>query len=100
MGTFAGLIYACIMLVDCLFFMVLEWVIPRESLDYVSEDWDARRVELVRGRPAEVLRKPYGLTSFCAMHKSLDHMLLPSSIQRNETVSDIALSTYHHVAAA
>ncbi|KZV84740.1 glycosyltransferase family 4 protein [Exidia glandulosa HHB12029] len=45
LGSFAGLIYACIMLVDCLFFAVLEWLIPRDSLDYVSEEWDAARVQ-------------------------------------------------------
>ncbi|EJD54799.1 glycosyltransferase family 4 protein [Auricularia subglabra TFB-10046 SS5] len=44
LGTFAGLIYCCIMLVDCLFFIVLEWLLPRDSLDYVTHDVDMAKL--------------------------------------------------------
>lgn len=40
LGPFAGPIYTIILLVDCLFFLFLEWWIPRESLHYVHHHWD------------------------------------------------------------
>lgn len=47
LGRFAGLIYTVILIVDCLFFLVLEWTIPREDLDYVRMGWDSARFEEV-----------------------------------------------------
>lgn len=43
LGPFAGLIYTVILIVGCLFFLVLEWAMPRESLDYVQMHWDQER---------------------------------------------------------
>ena len=43
LGPFAGLIYTVILIVGCLFFLVLEWTMPRESLDYVQMHWDQER---------------------------------------------------------
>ena len=43
LGTFAGPIYTIILIVDCLFFMFLEWWMPREDLDYVENEWNQRR---------------------------------------------------------
>ncbi|KAF9450234.1 glycosyltransferase family 4 protein [Macrolepiota fuliginosa MF-IS2] len=40
LGPFAGPIYTIILLVDCVFFLVLEWFYPREDLDYVEHHWD------------------------------------------------------------
>ncbi|THH18290.1 hypothetical protein EW146_g2663 [Bondarzewia mesenterica] len=40
LGPFAGPIFTIILIVDCLFFMFLEWWMPREDLDYVTEHWD------------------------------------------------------------
>jgi len=39
LGPFAGLIYTTILLVQCLFFLFLEWWIPRDSLHFVHHDW-------------------------------------------------------------
>jgi hypothetical protein len=39
--VFVGPIFATILLVECLFFLFLEWWMPREALDYVREDWRA-----------------------------------------------------------
>lgn len=40
LGPFAGPIYTIILIVDCLFFLFLEWYMPREDLDYVRHHWD------------------------------------------------------------
>jgi len=40
LGPIAGPIYTIILLVDCIFFLVLEWFYPREDLDYVEHHWD------------------------------------------------------------
>jgi len=40
LGPFAGIIYTVILLVDCLFFLILEWSMPREDLDFVRMHWD------------------------------------------------------------
>jgi hypothetical protein len=40
LGPFAGPIFATILLVECMFFLFLEWWIPREDLDYVPTGWD------------------------------------------------------------
>lgn len=39
LGPFAGIIYLIILIVECLFFLVLEWAFPREDIHYVKEDW-------------------------------------------------------------
>lgn len=40
LGPCVGPIYTIILLVDCVFFLFLEWWIPRESLHYVHHHWD------------------------------------------------------------
>jgi phosphatidylinositol glycan class A protein len=40
LGPFAGPIYTIILLVDCLFFLFLEWWIPRDTLHYVHFHWN------------------------------------------------------------
>ncbi|KAG9311863.1 glycosyltransferase family 4 protein [Chiua virens] len=39
LGPFAGLVYTAILIVDCLFFLFLEWWMPREDMDFVEEHW-------------------------------------------------------------
>ncbi|KAF8430897.1 glycosyltransferase family 4 protein [Boletus edulis BED1] len=39
LGPFAGLIYTIILVVDCLFFLFLEWWMPRHDMDFVREHW-------------------------------------------------------------
>ncbi|KAG8216346.1 glycosyltransferase family 4 protein [Butyriboletus roseoflavus] len=39
LGPFAGLIYTTILIIDCLFFLFLEWWMPREDMDFVQEHW-------------------------------------------------------------
>ncbi|KAG2003552.1 transferase [Coprinopsis cinerea AmutBmut pab1-1] len=43
LGRFAGPIWTIILIVDCMFFMFLEWWLPREDLDYVEVEWDSDR---------------------------------------------------------
>jgi phosphatidylinositol glycan class A protein len=40
LGRFAGPIYTIILIVDCLFFLFLEWWMPREDMDFVRARWD------------------------------------------------------------
>ncbi|KAJ6491278.1 transferase [Mycena vitilis] len=40
LGLFAGPIYTIILIVDCLFFLLLEWWMPREDMDFVREHWN------------------------------------------------------------
>ncbi|KAJ6495404.1 transferase [Mycena sanguinolenta] len=40
LGLFAGPIYTIILIVDCLFFLLLEWWMPREDMDFVRAHWD------------------------------------------------------------
>ena len=47
LGPFVGPIYTIILIVDCLFFALLEWWMPRENIDYVDVKWDATRFETV-----------------------------------------------------
>lgn len=47
LGPFVGPIYTIILIVDCLFFALLEWWMPREDIDYVDVKWDAARFETV-----------------------------------------------------
>jgi hypothetical protein len=48
LGPFAGPIYVAILAVECLFFLLLEWTMPREDIDYVSVDWEPAAFEEVR----------------------------------------------------
>lgn len=44
LGRFAGPIWTIILVVECIFFLFLEWWIPRDDLDYVQCDtWDDAR---------------------------------------------------------
>ena len=43
LGPFAGPIYTIILIVDCLFFLFLEWWMPREDIDFVRSHWDQKR---------------------------------------------------------
>ena len=36
------------MIVDVLFFTVLEWLIPRDTIHYVDENWSMAKFEEVR----------------------------------------------------
>lgn len=48
LGRFAGLIWTAILIVDCIFFILLEWWIPREDLDFVEDlKWDGQRMREV-----------------------------------------------------
>jgi len=40
LGPFAGLIYTVILIVNCVFFLILEWSIPREDLHFVCMHWN------------------------------------------------------------
>ncbi|KAG5716155.1 Phosphatidylinositol N-acetylglucosaminyltransferase gpi3 subunit [Termitomyces sp. T112] len=40
LGPFAGPIYTIILIVDCIFFLFLEWWMPREDIDYVRVHWN------------------------------------------------------------
>ncbi|KAJ3755963.1 glycosyltransferase family 4 protein [Lentinula raphanica] len=48
LGRYAGPIYTIILLVDCLFFLFLEWWMPREDMDFVTHHWDPQRFASVR----------------------------------------------------
>ncbi|KAH7104826.1 glycosyltransferase family 4 protein [Auriculariales sp. MPI-PUGE-AT-0066] len=54
LGTFAGLIYCCIMIVDCLFFAFLEWLLPRHQIDYVDIDWDTTKAATYVARERKI----------------------------------------------
>ncbi|KIJ29273.1 glycosyltransferase family 4 protein [Sphaerobolus stellatus SS14] len=48
LGPFVGLIYLGMLVVDWVFFMLLEHIIlPRDQLDYVERDWDLKRFRQV-----------------------------------------------------
>jgi len=51
LGPFAGIIYFIILVVECLFFLVLEWAFPREDIHYVKEDWKMVEFSKVRLYP-------------------------------------------------
>lgn len=40
LGPCVGPIYTIILIVSCIFFMVLEWTMPREDIDYVKVNWN------------------------------------------------------------
>jgi len=48
LGPFAGPIYTIILLVDCVFFLVLEWFYPREDLDYVEHHWNDDALAIIK----------------------------------------------------
>ena len=50
LGPFAGPIYTIILIVDCLFFLFLEWWMPREDMDFVTQTWDPQRFRKVSAR--------------------------------------------------
>ncbi|KAI9507190.1 transferase [Russula earlei] len=50
LGPFVGPIYTMILIVDCLFFALLELWMPRENIDQVEVKWDATRFETVTGQ--------------------------------------------------
>jgi phosphatidylinositol glycan class A protein len=51
LGPFAGPIWTIILIVDCIFFLFLEWWMPREDLDYVNAQWDPKAFASVRHQP-------------------------------------------------
>ncbi|KAF8804546.1 UDP-Glycosyltransferase/glycogen phosphorylase [Phlegmacium glaucopus] len=60
LGPFAGPIYTTILLVDCLFFLFLEWWMPREDLHFVHHHWNqAVFAELVENEKL-IKEKPVG----------------------------------------
>ena len=48
LGPVAGIIFAIILTVDCLFFSFLEWWIPEEALDKVKMHWTHEAFQEVR----------------------------------------------------
>lgn len=38
-----GPIYLCMLVVDGVFFLILEYFMPRENIDYVEKEWDLKR---------------------------------------------------------
>lgn len=48
-GPLAGIIYTVILVVSCLFFLVLEWAMPREDIDFVQMHWDQEQFVEVCG---------------------------------------------------
>lgn len=58
LGRFAGIIFAIILLVDCLFFMFLEWYLPADTLDKVEMHWEHENFEEVSTRPECTHPKP------------------------------------------
>ncbi|KAI0659367.1 transferase, partial [Cubamyces menziesii] len=70
LGRFAGLIYAVILMVDCLFFMFLEWYIPEEELDKVEMHWKHEHFEEVRTHSSRCVRAlTKSFTSWLAITK-------------------------------
>jgi hypothetical protein len=43
LGRFAGPIHTIILIVDCLFYLFLEWWMPREDIDFVRSHWEQKR---------------------------------------------------------
>lgn len=61
-GIFAGPIYACILLVDCVFLLFLEWWLPECDLDKVEMHWDRSRFAEVSGRMTGAFRDMFGVS--------------------------------------
>jgi phosphatidylinositol N-acetylglucosaminyltransferase subunit A len=47
LGPFAGPIYTIILIVDCIFFLFLEWWLPRENMQFVTRHWDEEEFQKV-----------------------------------------------------
>ncbi|OBZ77733.1 Phosphatidylinositol N-acetylglucosaminyltransferase gpi3 subunit [Grifola frondosa] len=59
LGRFAGLIFAIILVVDCLFFVFLQWWLPEEDMDHVRMHWDQSRfVEFVQEQDIDRKQAP------------------------------------------
>lgn len=43
LGLFAGPIFTIILVVNCYFYLFLEWWLPREDIDIVEDDWNSER---------------------------------------------------------
>lgn len=71
LGRFAGPIFAIILVVDCLFFMFLEWLMPEHDFDKVQMHWE-------QGRFAEVR-----LGDFAAFHVHLHLRSITYSSPKN-----------------
>jgi len=55
LGPFAGPIWTIILIVDRIFFLFLEWWMPREDLDYVNVQWDpVKFTQLVKKKQKEL----------------------------------------------
>ncbi len=48
LGPFVGPIYLVMLVVDIFFFTLLEWLSPREDIDYVYRDWSCNNFVKVR----------------------------------------------------
>ncbi|EPS96892.1 hypothetical protein FOMPIDRAFT_127023 [Fomitopsis schrenkii] len=75
LGRFAGLIFAIILLVDCLFFAFLEWWIPGETMDKVEMHWSQQRFaelaeEFSQRENAEGGHEPVSHASNCGVGDS------------------------------
>ena len=46
-GRYFGPIFTIILLVDCLFFALLEWWLPQEDIEKVESRWDPDRFRKV-----------------------------------------------------
>ncbi|KAI0075965.1 transferase [Panus rudis PR-1116 ss-1] len=53
LGRFVGPIYAIILIVDCLFFIFLEWLIPASDIDKVQMHWDEQKFCKIASRLQE-----------------------------------------------
>jgi phosphatidylinositol glycan class A protein len=76
LGPFAGPIYTIILIVDCLFFLFLEWWMPREDLDYVTHEF---RKEAFRQVNLAMTSRISEFT--CLQHMNDVQMGSPTSIQ-------------------
>ncbi|KAF8581261.1 glycosyltransferase family 4 protein [Ramaria rubella] len=47
LGPFVGPIYLGMLVVDCVFFMLLDFFMPRKDIDYVKRDWDLAKFRKV-----------------------------------------------------
>ncbi|GBE87393.1 Phosphatidylinositol N-acetylglucosaminyltransferase gpi3 subunit [Sparassis crispa] len=59
LGRFAGPIFAIILVVDCLFFMILEWLLPEKDIDKVQMHWNQSRfTKLARDYERQIAQEP------------------------------------------
>lgn len=57
LGRFVGPIFTIILIMDCLWFMFLEWRIPREDIEVVEANWNVETFEGVKGEWEDARRK-------------------------------------------